>query len=329
MTPTPTENNELVPAGPGQAMSLSAGASIAEVVRQRALIKELMSQVLVEGEHYGSIPGTGSEKKVLLKPGAEKINTMFKLAPKVAKEEIIDLGEGHREYRLTVSLTHYPTGMFVGEGVGSCSTMESKYRYRNTADFDVLEQRIPADYKEKKDHYRRQGFGAKKVEGVWQWVKFGDEHKSENPDIADTWNTCYKMAEKRAKVNATLTATGASDFFTQDLEENHARTPQKASGGEDWARGGEHDSKPATRPTGPRKATSEVWQEKLIDVEEDDASGRMVYTARFESGRGAGTIRQELANKAYTAMKNDPEKTFTATVKPGRTPNTFELVDIE
>ena len=55
----------------------------------------------------------------------------------------------------------------------------------------------------------------------------------------------------------------------------------------------------------------------------------MVYTARFESGRGAGTLKQELANKAYTGMREDPDRVFKATVKPGRYPDTFELVDIE
>ena len=40
-----------------------------------------------------------------------------------------------------------------------------------------------------------------------------------NPDIADVVNTIQKMAQKRALVAATLIATSASEFFTQDVED--------------------------------------------------------------------------------------------------------------
>lgn len=42
---------------------------------------------------------------------------------------------------------------------------------------------------------------------------------SENPDIADVYNTVLKMAMKRALVHATLNTTAASDMFTQDVED--------------------------------------------------------------------------------------------------------------
>ena len=343
MTPTnqnKTETAELVVAEPSRPqqsiISISTGASIEEVVHRRQLISELMKRVLVEGEHYGSIPGTGSEKKVLLKAGAEKIGTMFNLAAKIAKEEVIDLGEGHREYRLTIALTHYPTGMAVGEGVGSCSTKETKYRYRNVADFEVVDQRIPADYKEKKDEYRRKGFGAKKVDGIWAWVKYGDDHKSENPDIADTWNTVYKMAEKRAKVNAVLSATGASDFFTQDLEENPA-----AAGRAQQSEGPTHvkvpEEKPVAAKPAPKKASSEVnapplitiWETKVVDVNEEEKNGKMVYTVLFDEEKKASTLKQELARMAWDLHQNEPLTVVKASVKPGRYPGSFELLGIQ
>jgi hypothetical protein len=40
----------------------------------------------------------------------------------------------------------------------------------------------------------------------------------DNPDVADVVNTIQKMAQKRALVAATLIATSASEFFTQDVE---------------------------------------------------------------------------------------------------------------
>jgi hypothetical protein len=44
-----------------------------------------------------------------------------------------------------------------------------------------------------------------------------------NPDGADVVNTIQKMAQKRALVAATLIATSASEFFTQDVEDADLR----------------------------------------------------------------------------------------------------------
>ena len=40
-----------------------------------------------------------------------------------------------------------------------------------------------------------------------------------NPDVVGLKNTIMKMAQKRAFVGAILLATGASEFFTQDVED--------------------------------------------------------------------------------------------------------------
>jgi hypothetical protein len=189
--------------------TLSSSAVLAHVAKIQGLMKELLH----EGEHYGVIPGT--EKKSLLKAGAEKLSFTFRLLPKfrIAPR---DLPNNHREYDIVCELWH-ESGVFAGEGVGSCSTMESKYRYRNIADFEDTGDSIPADSKEKKAEYRKQGFGMKKINGQWAWVKYKDSARTENPDIADVYNTVLKMAKKRALVDATITACAASDIFTQDV----------------------------------------------------------------------------------------------------------------
>jgi len=194
-----------------------AEMSVKDVERQIGKIQELMAAVMKKDEHYGVIPGTG-KKPSLLKPGAEKINFIFRLEPEY-KIERHELPEGHREFEITCVLRKIGTGEKVGEGVGSCSTMESKYRYRNVADYEILDTPIPKDSKERKAEYRKQGFGMKQVDGAWYWVKYTSTAKSDNPDIADVYNTVLKMAKKRAYVDATLTATAASDFFTQDVED--------------------------------------------------------------------------------------------------------------
>jgi hypothetical protein len=165
---------------------------------------------------YGLVPGCG-DKPALLKPGAEKLLMAFRVATSL-KVEQTDFDAGHREIRITTTLTA-PDGSVLGEGVGSCSTMESKYRYRNVADYVIQECEIPKDSKERKAEYRRQGFGMKKINGAWYWVKYGDEQRTENPDIADTYNTVLKMAKKRSIIDAVLTVFAASDIFTQDIDE--------------------------------------------------------------------------------------------------------------
>ena len=191
--------------------------SIADVAKQVGKIQELMRSVMHSGEHFGVIPGTG-DKPSLLKPGAEKLCFVFRLAPEYVVD-VKELAGGHREYSVRTILRNMATGNKVGEGVGSCSTMESKYRYRNASDYEVTDQPIPKDSKERKAEYRKQGFGMKKVEGEWVWVRYKSDGKVENPDIADVYNTVLKMAKKRSLVDATITACAASDIFTQDVED--------------------------------------------------------------------------------------------------------------
>jgi len=203
----------------------TAAMSVEGIKAQVALIQNVMADVMQEGEHYGTIPGC--DKPSLLQPGAEKLGLTFRLAPEFSIETS-DLGKGHREHRVTCSLTHIPTGQRIGQGVGSCSTMESKYRYRNDSDFEVTGDPIPKDAKERKREYRKQGFGMRKVESVWEWVRYKEERKVENPDIADTYNTVLKMAKKRAHVDAIKSATAASDIFTQDVEDMDLPAPAEA-----------------------------------------------------------------------------------------------------
>lgn len=187
-------------------------------IRQQVIsIQELMASVMQESTHYGVIPGCG-DKPTLLQPGAQKLMLMFQLADDYEIDER-DLGNGHREYRVKCTLCNRSTGLVQGSGNGLCSTMESRYRYRNVSDWEDTGEPIPNDARERKAEYRKQGFGMKKVNGQWLWVRYTDSQKSENPDIADTYNTVLKMACKRALVAAVLNATAASDIFTQDIED--------------------------------------------------------------------------------------------------------------
>lgn len=190
---------------------------VESIIRQTNQVKLLMQQGMTDGVHYGKIPGCGP-KPTLLQPGAQKLMLMFGLADTYNIERE-DLPNGHREYTVTCTLVSKGSGCIQGSGIGLCSTMEKKYRYRNVADYEVLDQPIPNDARQKKAEYRKQGYGMKKVNDEWRWVRFKDSTAQENPDIADTYNTVIKMASKRALIAAILNSLAVSDLFTQDVEE--------------------------------------------------------------------------------------------------------------
>jgi hypothetical protein len=203
---------------------VSAPLSAHDVKHQVQIIQQVMQAVMQEGYHFGVIPGT--EKPTLLKPGAEKLMVTFRLAPKLIVT-MQDLGNGHREYQVTCALIHIPTGQCYGEGVGLCSTMESRYRWRQK------ERTCPhcgqASIIKGKAEYgggyicfmRKGGCGAKFAEQD-PAISNQPTGRMENPDIADLYNTVLKLAKKRALIDATLTATAASDIFTQDLDDDPA-----------------------------------------------------------------------------------------------------------
>lgn len=224
---------------------------VSDVLAQVHKIQTIMQQVMKRDEHYGLIPGCG-DKPTLLKAGAEKIGFTFRLMPRFIVERV-DYNSGHREYSVTCELYHVISGAFVGAGVGTCSTMEAKYRFRS----EDTGRPVPKEYWESRDPALLGGpqFRPRKKDGNWTIYQ---QVEHDNP--ADYYNTVLKMGKKRAHVDAILTATAASDIFTQDLEElrengvigaqetrkaapaNHAAPPQRKSANGNGTSNGSHAS---------------------------------------------------------------------------------------
>lgn len=181
-----------------------------DVCEQVNLVQQVMSVIMKRGCHYDVVPGCG-DKPTLLKPGAEKLAMTFRLDLQ-ADTEIIDLGNRHREYRTKTLAYHIKTGERLGSGMGSCSTLETKFRYRN----ENTGREVPAQYWKTRDQNLLGGssFTTRKVDGKWYIFQ-----QVEHPNPADYYNTCLKMSEKRSKVAAILNVTAASDIFTQDIED--------------------------------------------------------------------------------------------------------------
>lgn len=207
-----------------------------ELVEQK---HEFFRAVMKSDMHYGVIPGTKS-KPSLLKAGSELLLSSMGLRPDFeVTESTVDLtGEasgGEPLIRFVVRCSIWrQTGpswpedrQFIASGLGSCSSRETKYRYR-------VAQRLcpacgqPAIQRRKKEKGGGWQCIGNDKGGCWETFPVGDRRiedqdagKVLNPEIGDTENTILKMASKRAKVDGTLNATGCSDIFTQDIEDRH------------------------------------------------------------------------------------------------------------
>lgn len=215
----------------------SGGLLPVDVVRRQVgQVQDLIRDVMKEGQHFGSMPGSRAkkdepERKVLLKSGAELLNMMFRLRSEfeVLRE---DLEADRIYYTIRCHLTHIETGKLYATGLGSCSSLETKYRYRHA------QRRCPKCGKEAILKSKDEGKGYfcwRKKDGCGAEFPMGDAAieaqeagRVQNPDPFDQANTILKMACKRALVAATLNATACSDIFTQDLEEEHEDEPRRA-----------------------------------------------------------------------------------------------------
>lgn len=212
-----TEITKVEPAG-ALARQEDLGVSVEHLLARVGKIREVRDRVMKPSVHYGKIPGV--KKESLFKPGAETLCMAFQLAPKFKPEERW-IGE-HLEVVVTCTLIHVPTGTELGDGIGSCSTMESKYAYRS-GERTCPECGSTALLKSKKEP---EFFCWAKKGGCGKTFPLTDERitgqqlgRAANPDLPDQYNTVRKMACKRAHVAATLFVTGASELFTQDVED--------------------------------------------------------------------------------------------------------------
>lgn len=128
-----------------------------EILAVQNQTRAILAKTLVEGRDYGVIPGTGKaddkKRRTLLKPGAERINAAFGVVAKyrILTEEINHDRETQWEkqksrwengakihyieasgisrglYRYVVACDLYLGDRLVGQGIGSASTMESRY----------------------------------------------------------------------------------------------------------------------------------------------------------------------------------------------------------
>lgn len=193
-----------------QQQAIQQWKSPSQIKQRIEAIQNLMTQVLKKDTDYGIIPGMPKgTKPSLWKPGSEQILAMFQIACEPVVEDL-SVEDCYR-YRVTTRLTNVQTGEFLGAGIGEASTDETKYKWKacySKAEFAAT------DPDRRKIKYTT-------------WEGNEKEQMQVRQEPADLANTILKMAKKRSQIDATLTVTGASSMFEQDLEDLPEETRQE------------------------------------------------------------------------------------------------------
>lgn len=234
---------------------------IDQAMERRGALVDAFSKLLKDGEDFGSV---GGSKPTLLQPGAQKLDNLFGLVARyeiIERDEdwTGDRHGGEQFFRYLVRCQLLRNDFVMGEAIGECNSWESKYRYRwiqetearQRPDFDRLHKRggrqseytFSVDKAETTGRYGKpstywQAFKdaiangtatkIKKTDGKGAtrdaWEIDATQYRIPNPEICDQVNTFLKMGQKRAHVGATINATSASEFFTQDMEDRPEAT---------------------------------------------------------------------------------------------------------
>jgi hypothetical protein len=128
------------------------------------------------------------------------------------------------EALVTTRLVSRSSREVVAVGMGSCSTMESKYRFRNASRV-CPKCGSDAIIKGKSEYgggficfAKKGGCGAKFAQND-QEIIGQSVGRALNPDIYDQRNTVLKMGMKRSMVSAAISLGCMSELFTQDIDD--------------------------------------------------------------------------------------------------------------
>ena len=207
--------------------SFMPALSVRQAVDRFNHVVEFVRTVMREGVDYGVIPGT--DKPTLLKPGAEKLCTLFGLTSRFeivrAVEDWTGAEHNGEPFFFYLYRCRLQRGdMIIAEGDGSANSWEQKYRYREA------HRRCPqcgeaAIIRGKQEYgggwvcFRKRGGCGAKFDIEAPAITDQPTGRVLNENIADQVNTIQKMSQKRALIAATLLAVNGSEFFTQDGEE--------------------------------------------------------------------------------------------------------------
>ena len=299
-----TRSTELSP------LAQSEGLLPMEDLRARvALIHQVMKEVMKEGTHYGTIPGT--QQPSLWKPGAEKIAMPFGIS---VSTEIVDSTVSDEEAFFHVLATATSqTGRVLGTARGICTTQEKKYRWRAPVHIKEWEHALP--------HMRRITFTkARPAYGNRPADPGGEEVLQVRTEPGDLIHTVLMMAQKRAFVAVVKQVTAASDIFVADGgDEGEDRSDRGLTRGQS-----KPGPAPTSKPTGPGLFVTDV---KVAKKGQGSKGPWTLYVVRLSDGREGTTFSDSIADTAGESMSG--QLPVRATLTEGNKPGKLEVKSLE
>lgn len=200
--------------------------TIEEMAHLKGFVKKLKDEFMTEKVHYITLGEGEKAKQMLVKAGVEVLLMAFRLSPRfeVKEHEINLFGVSHKEVSSMCSLVSVVNGATIAQGMGLCSTLESRYRYVNAGKVCPDCGKEGTIRKSKQDGgwycWDKLGGCGSKWAANHPDIKDQQQGKRDNADIADTYNTVLKMANMRALRDAVMTGLSASDIFddSEDFE---------------------------------------------------------------------------------------------------------------
>ncbi len=129
------DNVAPLPIEPMRIYPMSTGMSQEDIRARIEKVYWIKESLMKEGIHYGYTPidkeGNTTEKPSLYQPGAQMLNIIFQHAPSYQREVERwepDSGKTIFLFNIDCTLSHYPTGLVVGAGMGGASTGEGRWR---------------------------------------------------------------------------------------------------------------------------------------------------------------------------------------------------------
>jgi len=294
--------------------------------------QSLVQSQLEEGKDYGVIPGT--KKPTLLKPGAEKIVKLLMLDDEYEiLKEIEDFDRPLFHYVVKCKLISLETSQTISEGLGSCNSMENKYRYRSLWENQLSPAQI--------EMVKKGELVLKSVKG-----KGGKWYKKAvvlNEDIYTIANTILKMAKKRAIVDAALSVGRLSNLFTQDMEDIRDSTVAETQGKSEIIYKAEvlKDAPKKTEKTAPKKKTADKDKDisELVPEEPEEESKKAYKNItitlsdggekkidKFEFMNYFQKIKGVLGDLTYYALLNQEGYEKSNQIPPKSIPRVYKIM---
>jgi hypothetical protein len=322
---------------------------IAEAQNWYNAFVEFSKSILKSDLDYGIIPGTN--KPTLLKAGAEKLRFAYGLGSEMETiDKTVDLSMPFVDYTYRCTIKS-KQGQILAQCEGNCNSMEAKFGFLWVPKEEIAEGVDLTKLKVRTQGKKLQEFafaiekgetGGQYGKPAEYWQKWRDavqagtakaiikearsgrkmdafeideqvtQYRITNPDVVGMKNTIMKMAQKRAFVGAVLVATGASEFFTQDVEDMVINGVIYS----DEHPEGETQKQPAAAANNqpePNKATQDeeaaldLWRQSINGCKDQNELNRLY---KSNSSVIEGNVKlQELMKARQTSFKKSTSKT--------------------